>query len=163
MKMIRNENGFTLIELMTYLALAGISFMGVYYIFLKSITVYTSVIGISSSIQDAQKASEFVVRESQNLKDKNSILIANNAEFKFTNVSGTVVDLVFASQQLKKNTTVFADHITSFSFSYYKWDGTAWSTGSETNLIAKIRFVMTITFNGNSYATEDYVLLRNAR
>ena len=128
---------------------------------MKSTDIYTGILGQSINSQNAQIASDFLSRESENVRDKNSILIATATEFKFTNTNGSVVDLVYSSQQLTKNSAVLAKSVTAFAFSYYKWDGSSWTLGSATNLIAKLKFTMTVNSSGNSLSTENYVLLRN--
>lgn len=158
-----NESGFTLIELLTYLSVAGVLFLGVYYVFLKSTDIYARVLRSSAVIQNAHTASEMLEREAKNIKDKNSILIATSTQFKFTNTSNTVIDLVYSQQQLKKNTVVFAGNITSFSFTYYKWDGTVWTSVSPTSQIARIRSAFTMTYQGYSFSKDYSIFLRNMR
>lgn len=167
MKQNRNvpssESGFTLIELLTYVSLAGVIFVGAYYVFLKSTDIYVSVLRTSTVVQNTHTASEIIEHESKNVRNKNSIIIATSTQFKFTNTSNSVIDFVFSGQQLTKNTVVFGANLTSFSFSYYKWDGTVWTSASSTSQIAKIRYIFTMAYQGYSFSKDNYILLRNMR
>ncbi|MBL7995244.1 hypothetical protein JNM05_07710 [bacterium] len=162
-KVWSNESGFTLMELLTYISVAGFVFMGVYYVFVKSTDIYVGVLRSSTTIQNAHAASQMLEREAKNVRNNASITIATATQFKFTNVSNTVVDIVYTNQQLQKNTVAFASGISSFSFSYYKWDGTLWTTASPASQIAKIRVVFTMTSQGYSFSKDLYILLRNMR
>lgn len=158
-----SESGFTLIELLTYISLASVLFIGVYYVFVKSTDIYVNVLRSSMVIQNAHTASEMIEREAKNVSGKTGISIANSSEFKFTNTSNVVIDLVYSSQQIKKNTVVFAGNVTSFAFTYYKWDGTTWTSALPTSQIAKIRYVFTLSYQGYSFSEDRYILLRNMR
>lgn len=159
---LTNSNGFTLIELLTTVAVMGISFLGVYIIFMKSTDIYSEVMGRSFAVQTIGQATTMLTRETKNVRDKNSILIATSSQFRFTNNAGQTVDLVYTNQQLKKNTTVIASHVTSFAFTYKKWDGTAWTSGA-TNLIAAVHYTITVTQSGKNVTFQNSILLRNAR
>ncbi|KAB2881533.1 hypothetical protein F9K33_00305 [bacterium] len=158
-----NEFGFTIIELLTYISLASVIFVGAYYVFVKSTDIYVNVLRSSTAVQNAHSASELIEREAKNVKNNASVIIATSTQFKFTNTSNTVIDLVYSSQQIKKNTVAYASGISSFAFSYYKWDGTTWTSASPTNQIAKIRYVFTIAYQGYSFSKDNYILLRNMR
>jgi hypothetical protein len=158
-----NHAGFTLIELLTYLSLAAVVFLGLDYLFLRSTDIYVDVLSSSTLAQSAHTASEMLEREIKGVQNKNSVIIATSTQFKFTNTSNSVIDLVYAGEQIKKNTIVYGSGITSFSFSYYKWDGTTWTSASPSSQIAKIRFVFTMSIQGHNISKDLYVLLRNMR
>ena len=159
----KDESGFTLIELLMYVSLAGFLFMGAYYVFVKSTDIYTGVLRTSMIAQNAHKVSEILEHETKNVRNKNSILIATSSEFKFTNPSNAVIDFVYSAQQFTKNGTVLAGSITGFTFSYYKWDGTVWTSSSPTTQIAKIKVNFTMTYLGYTFAKEHSFVLRNMR
>ncbi|NUM82212.1 prepilin-type N-terminal cleavage/methylation domain-containing protein [bacterium] len=159
---LKNSKGFTLIELLTTVTVMGISFLGVYIIFLKSIEIYSEVLGRSFGVQTIEQATDVLTRETKNVRDKNSIIIATASQFKFTNIHGQTVDMVYAAQQLKKNTVVFASHVTNFAFTYKKWDGTAWASGA-TNQIASVHYTMTVQNSNKSVTFQNSIVLRNTR
>lgn len=162
-KIVRNKSGFTLIELLTYMSLAGVVFLGLDYLFLRSTDIYVGVLSSSTLVQNAHTASEMLEREIKSVRNKTSIVTATTTQFKFTNTSNLLIDLVYASGQIKKNTIVYGSGITSFSFSYYKWDGTAWTSTSPSSQIAKVRFNYIITYQGHNVTKDHYILLRNMR
>ncbi|MBX7151301.1 prepilin-type N-terminal cleavage/methylation domain-containing protein [bacterium] len=157
-----NSKGFTLIELLTTVAVMGISFLGIYVIFMKSTDIYSEVLGRSLAVQTIEQATDVLTRETKNLRDKNSILIASASQFRFTNNNGQNIDLTYTDQQLKKNAVAFASHVTAFSLTYKKWDGTSWTSGA-TNLIASVHYSITVRNSGKNVTFQNSILLRNAR
>lgn len=100
--MVRNTSGFTLIELLTYMSLAGVVFLGLDYLFLRSTDIYVDVLSSSTLVQNAHTASEMLEREIKSVRNKTSIVTATATQFKFTNTSNSLIDLVYASGQIKK-------------------------------------------------------------
>lgn len=158
-----NERGFTLIELMLYVTLSGIIMTGVYLSFNTSTTIYADVLRSSVAILDAQRAADLLERNAKSIKSKTSVLIATSGQFKFTNNANAAIDLVCTAQQIRRNNEVLASGVSGFVFSYYKWDGTVWTSCSPTSQIAKVRYVFSVTYQGYVYSVDRTVSLRNMR
>jgi prepilin-type N-terminal cleavage/methylation domain-containing protein len=159
----KNQNGYTLIELMTTVVILGVSFMTVFFIFKVTMDIYTSVAGMSEDIQRIQQVSNYLEADIKNLKDKNSILIATSSQFKFVNVNNVTIDMVFTGSQFKKNTVVLNSDISTAQISYYKWDGSSWTSARPLSEIARLVFSVSFTSNGEVVPFNHSILLRNCR
>jgi len=158
-----DQSGFTAIELVTYIVLSGIVLAGALIIFQKSMDGYMSVVGRSLILEEAHHAVQMIGRELQSVRDKNSITTANGTTFTFVNNKNQTITLTYASQQITRSGTVIAKKITAFAFTYAKWDGTTWTTGSATNLIARVQLALTVTSGTEGITVNETFLLRNTR
>ncbi len=158
----RDERGFTAIELVTYIVLAGVTLGGALMLFQTSMDTYVSVVGRSLNLEEAHHAVQLIGRDVQSVRDKNSITTANATTFTFVNSKNQTVSLTYASQQITRSGTVIAKNVTSFGLTYTKWDGTAWTSGS-TGLIARVLLTMTVTSGGQSVTVNESFLIRNTR
>jgi Tfp pilus assembly protein PilE len=157
-----NERGFTAVELVTYIVLAGITFGGALILFQSSMDSYVSVAGRSLALEEVHHAVRTIARDVQSVRDKNSITTANATTFTFVNSKNQTVSLTYASQQITRSGTVIAKNVSSFGLTYRKWDGTAWTSGS-TGLIARVLLTMTVTSGGQSVTVNESFLIRNTR
>ncbi len=158
-----DERGFTLIELMLYATLSGVIMTGVYLSFNTSTDIYADVLRSSVAVQDAQRAADVLEREAKSVKNRTSILIATSTRFKLTNNADAAIDLQYSAQRILRNNDVLASGVSGFVFSYYKWDGTAWTSASPTSQIARVRYVFSVSYRGYAYSVDRTVLLRNMR
>lgn len=158
-----NDNGFALTELLQYVTLSGVVLSGIFLVFNQAIAMYADTVRSSVVVQDVQRVSDILERETGSIKGRTHVLVATSGQFKFTNHSNLVVDLVYAGGQIRRNNVALMSGVTSFSFQYYKWDGSVWTAASPTSAIAKVRYAYSTTHQGYVFNCERTVLLRNMR
>lgn len=132
-------------------------------IFQKSMDTYVSVVGRSLGLEEAHRVVRTIGRDIQSVRDRNSITTATSTSFVFVNSKNQSVSLSYASQQITRSGTVIAQNVASFALTYSKWDGTAWTTGAATSLIASVHVTAFIGTADQGVTVNERFLLRNTR
>lgn len=178
MKIFKNKNGFTLIELVITMVLIGI----VAYVVASSLSTGIKAFFVTDNrkeaLDQARIAMERMTREMRNLRSSSDVGIGSSGtQFCFTNIDGTTVS--FRYPGLSANTiarqdglaniaacpgavggNTLSNNITTLTLSYIRLDGTVDTAFSAANT-KRIRIIITSTVYGESVTLQSEVWPRN--
>ena len=159
--MIKKESGFTLIEMIVVLVLAGI---------LSAIVAMGFVTGIKGYIfaremaPTSQKATLAMSRLSREMMEMFAISSATPNSINFTNLNGSWIVAVDAGvKTITLNGDILIDNVNSFTLTYSQSDGSAWTTSNDMKLLSAITIGLTVNRTDGGSGTIVFTTVVNPR
>ena len=124
---MRPRAAYTLIELTVAIVVLGVLSGFLFYSIWGSAMAYVDLRSRSANAADAHHALELMSREIQEIRTATAgdIPTMTSSALTFTDIGGASVAYSFSGATLTRNGQTLLDRLESFSFAYYKSDGTA--------------------------------------
>lgn len=119
----KNCRGFTIIELITVIALSGIILGLLARFVVQGMDTYHFVDDRKTLLRDVRLAVHFMNRDFRQIKADDGIQDATATQFRFTSYDEDDITYQYTSNTITRNGHTLADHITSFQFRYLRADG----------------------------------------
>jgi len=116
---VGKSNGVTLIELVVVIAIAGIlAYASSAYI--KQVVDLWRILNFTGeTVTQGKDAVGRMVREIREVNNETCVYIANNAEFRFLNTTGSSIDFYMSNNTLMRNNDKLAGNINNLTFTYF--------------------------------------------
>lgn len=111
--MRKKRKGFTIIELVMVISIAGILFGILAPIMKTTIDAYFFVNSREAVLSDARLAMNRMVREIRQIKEPSDISTMNSSEIQFTDINDNVVNFRQSGTSLQRNGNVLAEDLKS--------------------------------------------------
>ncbi|MDD5775902.1 MAG: type II secretion system protein, partial [Candidatus Omnitrophica bacterium] len=113
---VGKSNGVTLIELVVVIAIAGIlAYASSAYI--KQVVDLWRILNFTGeTVTQGKDAVGRMVREIREVNNETCVYIANNAEFRFLNTTGSSIDFYMSNNTLMRNNDKLAGNINNLTF-----------------------------------------------
>ncbi len=157
-KIIRMQEGFTLVELTVTIVVLGILLglaTGIVALSAESISQTFSVTGARTELRDARRA----LRSDIQKMSADSLLTAQSDEITFYDQDGNYVNYHMVGSSLLRNDAVLLENVQSAPFGYR--DESFNQISSPLNLIRYVELSITITYNGEVRSVSDMFYVRN--
>ncbi len=118
----KNCRGFTIIELITVIALSGIIVGLLARFVVQGMDTYHFVDDRKTLLRDARLAVHFMNRDFRQVKADAGIQNATATQFRFTNYDEDDITYQYADNKITRNGYTLADHLTSFQLRYLRAD-----------------------------------------
>lgn len=108
----------TLIELVVVIVLAGIITVGLASFIIQVIKTYQFVEFRNEVAQEGKKALDWMVRDIKEIKDNDSILVADVSHIQFINSDDETIDYILDGNTIERNSYALCDYVESLVFEY---------------------------------------------
>jgi len=156
-KLLKNEKGFTLLELVVAASILGIVALFIVHLVNGQAQTFARVFNDSELLNNGKRAMDLLRRDLHGVAPA-SINTMTSSNLVFTKTSGESIEYTTASKTISRNGTVIAEYITNNPFSYL--DANQSSTGSTAGLVfVKVNLVLGKL--EESLQLEEIIYLRN--
>lgn len=148
----KNSSGFTVIEMVLVLTMLSALSFGVLMFMQPMVNLMTMKYFVEGPQAEGRLALKRMTREISQLRDPQSILIANGSQYSFIDSSNNTITYNLSSGNLQRNSIVMAKSISNLQFTYYDSGNSALGTpvlSPETN-IARVQMALTVTVGANA-------------
>ena len=164
---MKNSKGFTLVELVIVITIAGIAAAIVGTILLGTVKAWTFKFNRGDILWDARVAIDRMTREIRTVRNNASVTTASSGQFRFIDAGN--VDITYSLSSTNLNRTengtanLLAENVSSLSFTYYDAAGTVIPspTVSPTTNIKRVRINLTLIKNGQTLYLQSDSMPRN--
>ena len=164
---MKNKKGFTLVELVIVITIAGITATIVGTILLGTVKAWTFKFNRGDMLWDARVAIDRMTREIRTVRNNASVTTASSSQFRFIDAGN--VDITYSLSSTNLNRTengtanLLAENVSSLSFTYYDAAGTVIPspTVSPTTNIKRVRVNLTLIKNGQTFYLQSDSMPRN--
>lgn len=119
----KTHKGHTLIELIVVITTMGLITLGMGGFIIQLVDTLEFVDFRSYVAQEGEKALYWIVRDIREVKDKNSILVADTTHIQFTNSDDEIIDYNFTGNSIQRNNYALCDYVESFAITYFDKNG----------------------------------------
>ncbi len=162
-----NSKGFTLIELVVTISVAGVLSVVIASIMSVAIDSYNLFNAHATMSRESQDAVR-VMSEKIGMAIPSTISEKTTQQFRFTCTNGQQIRFEFRTAEndfryrLNSNSwRVMIHNLTGFTFSYLKDDGSAWLTGDPLDDIQRINLVFGLSYLGETQNYSASFTIRN--
>ncbi len=117
----------TLIELIVVIVIVGILTYGLATFITQIVKTWQFVDFRNDVAQEGKKALDWMVRDIREIKDNDSILIADSSHIRFVNSNSEVIDFILSGNTIQRTkdalTSPLCDYVESLEFEYRRADG----------------------------------------
>jgi prepilin-type N-terminal cleavage/methylation domain-containing protein len=164
---MKKEKGFTLVELVIAITIAGIAAATIGAILLGTVKAWTFKFNRSDILWDGRLAINRMTREIRTVRDSVSVTTASSSQFRFIDAGN--VDITYSLSSTNLNRTengtanLLAENVSSLGFTYYDAAGTVIPspTVSPTTDIKRVRINLTLIKNGQTLYLQSDSMPRN--
>ena len=164
---MKNSKGFTLVELVIVITIAGITAATLGTILLGTVKAWTFKFNRGDMLWDARVAIDRMTREIRTVRNNASVTTASSGQFRFIDAGN--VDITYSLSSTNLNRTengtanLLAENVSSLSFTYYDAAGTVIPspTVSPTTNIKRVRINLTLIKNGQTFYLQSDSMPRN--
>lgn len=155
-----SDRGFSLIELIVVIVILGIIGAFLSTSIYEGSHAYIDLRSRSANVADAHQALELMGREIQEIRTATSadITALTASSLAFTDINAASVSYAFSGATLTRNSQTLMDRLSSFSFAYYKSDGTTAAAAAD---VWSVEVSLTVTRSGRDLTLRTRVFPRN--
>ena len=159
---MKNQSGYTMLELVLVIALLGIIAGVVARMFIWGVDIFTFVSNRKDVLQTSRIGMEVLVRDLRSVKSAIDINSATGNQFDFYNLDDENIVFVYSSGTLTRNSNSMVEGLSAFQFTYYDVnDNVLTSPVAALTNIWKIKFTLNATIDGKPFKLESTVIPRN--
>ena len=158
----RRQAGFTMIELVTVIALVAVLSLVLGRLLLSGVDAFNYATNRKQALRQARIALSTLSRELRQIRDSNSITQAEQQTISFVNIDDEQVTIEYSNGRVLRNSVPVARNVTQFELQYYDQSGQLLSFPiANRSEIRAIRIVLQVTVGGKSIRLETEVRPRN--
>jgi len=135
----KNQNAFTLIELIIVIVIVGIIMAGTSTVLLQHFRAYLAGKNLISLSEQGTIAIERISRDIRAVASSGSITTATNTQFTFSDLDGDTISYAKSGSQIIRTfnsvPNVLADNVANLTFNYFD------SSGNSTTTKSQIRYI----------------------
>jgi len=162
------KNGFTLIELVVVISVAGIVSIIIGSMLLGTIKAWTFKFNRNDILWDSRLAIDRMTREIRAIRDDTSVTTASSSQFRFIDAAGNDITYSMSSTNLNRTengtANLLAENVSSMALTYYDTNGNTIAvpavSPAATN-IRRVRINFTLTKNGENVYLQSEASARN--
>ncbi len=154
------SRGVSLVELIVVIVILGIIGAFLSASIYEGSHAYVDLRSRSANVADAHHALELMAREIQEIRTATSgdITTLTASSLAFTDINAASVSYAYSGGTLTRNSQTLLDRLSSFSFAYYKSDGTTAAAAAD---IWSVGISLTVTRSGRELTLRTRVFPRN--
>jgi|GEM_PF-1730044 prepilin-type N-terminal cleavage/methylation domain-containing protein len=154
--------GFTLVELITVMALVAVFSLVLGRLLLSGVDAFQFATSRKEALREARIALNAVSRELRQIRNTSSILQAGQRSVTFVTIDNEEVTLTLVGELLLRNDVPVARHVSSFRLEYFDQDGHLLSTPvQDREKIRAIRVSVRVAVEGKEVELHTQVRPRN--
>ena len=161
---MRREKGFTFVEYVLVVALAGMIFLALAQIVVITIRSWDIAMSGASMIDLTDVNFSRMAREIRQMRDRTSLVTAYSNRIRFYDVNNNDITYRLYDGALERNGTECIDEVDSLTFQYLDKNGAVISSPivspSNTN-VRMVRITMTVSPTSQSMTVQTLVRLRD--
>jgi len=158
MPYFKNQQGFTLIELVIVIVILSIIAAVASQMLAQGFNAFLKAQNVTDANWQGQVALERMIRDIRTVRSANDISSSTSTTFSFVNLAGTSMTYTLSGSNLTLNGNVLASGVNSLTFTYYDQNG---NVGPSTANIHYVNIDLAIAEGNASYNLSTGVYLRD--
>lgn len=159
-----HSSGFTLIEAILVIGVIGFLAVATAVVIGPVLDMWSTETPLNEATESTSFALERMNNEIAQLKDNTSVLTAEAARFRFTDVTDAVIDYQVTGEDLMRNDDILARDIGGLTFTYYNVNNAALGAPAVSPAVTdlwRVEIDLTVERQGQSVTLNSQVRPRN--